>query len=655
MNQENLSPRIIGGLALALGLVLLPHVLHLPLWIAPLVVILGGWRYRIAQGRTPAPPEIVRVLLGIAIMVGILLHYHTIFGRNAGVAFLVGLMGIKLLETRTRRDVMVTLFLSYFLIITNFLYSQAIPIALYLFVVMLVITATLVSLNDSNERLNLRQRLRLASVLVAQAIPLMVVAFLLFPRIEGGLWRLPTDHSSAMSGLSDSMSPGSISSLGLSDDIVFRVKIDNGVMPPPSQRYWRGPVFWWSDGHTWKIGNHQHEEPEAVEFSGAAVTYTLTQEANNQHWLFALELPQGAPADVPRSYMGSDYQLQSRFPVTTLLRYQVTSYPEYRVTAISRFQRDASLRLPKNKHPRARALAAQWRTQTQHAPDIVALALRYFNQHPFHYTLQPPLLEIDPVDEFLFDTRQGFCEHYAAAFTILMRAAGIPARVVSGYQGAEYNPLGDYWSVRQRDAHAWSEVWLEERGWVRVDPTSSVAPERVEQGIQIALPETSSRPLGFNLTEASLLRYSFEQLRAVTDALNHGWNEWVLGYGPELQRNFLAYLGLAGSYQVMIIALIVVTTTVLLILALWLGRNHQRQFSDPAQRLYARFCHKLARHGIIRRAEEGAFDFSQRAAAHLPPVATHIITIADLYMRVRYRGENDKLAQLKHAVAKFRP
>jgi protein-glutamine gamma-glutamyltransferase len=653
--SETLSPRIIAWLAISLGLVMLPHVLHLPLWVPPLVVLLGVWRYYIATERAPAPPEWLRVVLGLAIMIGILLQYHTIFGRNAGVAFLTGLMGIKLLETRTRRDVMVTLFLSYFLIITNFLYSQAIPIALYLFVVMLVITTTLITLNDNGASLDFRQRLRLAGGLVAQAVPLMLVAFILFPRVEGGLWRLPGDAGSAVSGLGDSMSPGSISRLSLSDDIAFRVRIEDGEMPPPSQRYWRGPVFWWSDGHTWKPGTHQHEEPEQVIFSGAPVTYHVSLEAHQQHWLFALEMPHRAPVEVPRSHLTADYQLQSRFPVNALLRYQITSSPQYRVTAISRFQHDASLRLPRDKHPQARALAATWRAQTSSPQEIVALALNYFYEQPFHYTLSPPRLLEDPVDEFLFDSRQGFCEHYAAAFTVLMRAAGIPARVVAGYQGAEYNPLGDYWIVRQRDAHAWSEVWLDEAGWIRVDPTTRVAPERVEQGIQIALPETLSRPLGFRLDEASALRRGFEQMRAAIDAVNHGWNEWVLGYGPELQRTFLAYLGLAGGYQMMTAALIGVTALLLAAMALWLGRSRRRAYRDPALRVYAHFCNKLARHGVHRRATEGPRDFSQRAAAHFPLLASAITQITDLYLSVRYRGDSAQLAALQKAVRLFRP
>jgi transglutaminase-like putative cysteine protease len=585
----------------------------------------------------------------LLVAAGLFFSYGLSFGRDANVALLVILCGLKLLEMNSQREALLVCFLSYFLIITNFLYSQSIPTALYMGIVMVVATATLISLSDEKNSLSTRQRLRLSSTLLMQALPVMLVLFFLFPRVAGPFWKLPLDSHSGITGLSDSMSIGDVSQLSLSDEVAFRVKFDADI-PPPEQRYWRGPVLWWTNGRDWKSGFQQYQLIDQLNIhpTDQAFDYAVTLEPHNERWLFALELPIQAPTEAS---MTPDYRILAEQPVRERMRYQLRSYTHYRADLITNVQERLALQLPRGKHPGARALAAQWRQESPEA--IVERALRYFNEEPFVYTYTPELLLDDPIDEFLFETRQGFCEHYAAAFTVLMRAAGIPARVVTGYLGGNVNPIGNYLIVRQRDAHAWSEVWLPNKGWVRIDPTNAVAPTRVEQGIESALP-TAFNPL--DLSRDSPLVKIWQQLGNGWDALNNGWNQWILGYGPARQRELLSRLGMPGiDWGGMAVALVIIIACLLLGYAVWMFLVPQLAVRDPAQQIYLRFCKKLARQGLHRHPSEGPLDFASRVSAARPDLAAPIQNIIELYVQTRYRSQFQTVAQLRKAVLHFRP
>jgi transglutaminase-like putative cysteine protease len=563
---------------------------------------------------------------------------------------------MKLLEMNELRDAYLICFLSYFLIITNFLYTQDIPIVLYMGIVLLVTTATLISLSDHHKQLPTRQRLRLASIILAQALPLMMVLFILFPRMAGPFWSLPKDAHSGITGLSDHLVLGNVNQLSQSNEVAFRVKFE-GAIPPPTQLYWRGPILWWTNGRDWKTGLYHHERltKSDLEPIGQPVDYTVTLEPHQERWLLALDLPANAPQ---QGFITPDYQVLANFPVRIRQLYQLRSYPQYRsATQFNQQQSAFALQLPENKHPRARALAEQWRQENPQPQALVQRALNYFNQQPFIYTHTPPLLLNDPIDEFLFTTRQGFCEHYAASFTILMRAAKVPTRLVTGYLGGTINPIGNYLIVRQRDAHAWAEVWLPKQGWVRVDPTHAVSPERVEQGIDIALPEEFN-PLGIEIpwkTDSSMVKL-WQQFTNVWDAINNSWNQWVLAYGPERQQQVLNYLGLKNiDWRGMTIMLIIFLGGLLTGYAAWmLLRRSSMQHVDLAQQVYLRFCNKLARYGVQRHLSEGPLAFAARVISIYPEQEKNIQSIIELYVQTRYRSEGQKLSQLRQAVQRFR-
>jgi transglutaminase-like putative cysteine protease len=638
-------------LCACLGLVVIPHVGRIPFWELACFACLAGWRVANATRGLPLPPKWLVILLSVTMLAAIYAAHGTLFGRDTGVALLVVLTGMKLMESRSLRDAYVLSALGYFLVITNFLYSQSIFTGIYMLAVVLLMTATLIGFNTGRGELDGRDRLRMAATMLIQATPIMLVLFVLFPRLPGPLWSLPRDAHGATSGLSERMTPGLISRLSLSDAVAFRVTFQSEA-PPPSQLYWRGPVMWHTDGREWTTGNPARSwRAQYVELRGDPVDYTITLEPHQQTRLFALEVP----TTIPRgAQMTQDFQLRTPKPVRTRRRYEVRSYPEARLTRVSIDEQGAALALPPGVHPKARELATRWRDELGGDPEaLVKRALGYFREQPFVYTLTPPLLHTDAVDEFLFETRSGFCENYASGFTVLMRAAGIPARIVTGYQGGELNPLGDYLIVRQRDAHAWVEVWLGERGWVRVDPTGAVSPNRIELGMDAAIPPTMG-PAGLDLPSRGRLWETWRRLRLGIDAVKTGWNEWVLGYGPRRQRQLLSLFGVdSADVRGLVTGMLVAIGALLGMLALWLARRRPAPV-DPVLGVYRRFCHKLARAGVARRASEGPVDFADRVTAHRPQLGTAVHRITNMYVALRYGDGDTPMAEFKRAVSAFR-
>ncbi len=658
-----MNKSLIYGLTACIFLVSAPHADHLPLWVSALCSTLLAWRVTLTYSGNPPPARWLLLTITLASVLATAISFRSMFGREVGVTLLILLAVLKLLELRAVRDATVLIYLSCFIIITNFFYSQSIPTALYMFATLMVIMATWVHIQT--DALALGPRLRIAGLLLLQAIPLMLILFILFPRVQGPLWGLPLD-AYATSGLDDTMSPGSLSRLSLSEAVAFRVSF-TGQPPLHEQMYWRGPVLWDFDGRTWTKGQSVHSKPAQLDHLDKPVDYTVTLEPHSKTWLFALELP--TQISIPAG-MTDDFQLLQKLPVTARVRYSAHSQLGYRANVEEEPQQlQRALRLPTRLNPRALQLAAQWRSNFHSDDAVIRAALTHFNRENFQYTLQPPLLGKHSVDDFMFETRQGFCEHYASSFVFLMRAASIPARVVTGYQGAEYNDFGHYYIVRQSDAHAWAEVWLAGRGWVRIDPTAAISPERIQSGLAAAMPDSAA--LSFLArTQSPWLR----SLRFNLDALTNQWNQWVLGYDPERQFAFLSRLGME-SITSMKMALSMLGSAALLVglIALFMLHRMALRNTDAVQQQYLKYCRKLARVGIARAAHEGAQDFAARAIQLKPQYADAIRNITARYLALRYylsqpaplRQAQDKLANenregsqalraLRHAVSSFK-
>ncbi len=638
-------------LTAAFALAAAPHAERMPAWLSAIAGAMCLWRVYLARTRLALPARWLLIGIVTASAAAIFLHYRTLFGRDAGVALLVLMLSLKLLETRSHRDGMVLAFISYFLVITNFFYTQSIPTAIYLLACVWLITAAMIGLHYTNApadpRAQARHQLRTSAVMLAQATPLMVVFFMLFPRVQGPLWGMPSDAFAGVTGLSDSMSPGSINKLVFSDEVALRAEF-TGRIPLPNKLYWRGPVLLDFDGRTWTTTVRPLINRILLERRAEPVRYSVTVEPHNRRWLFALDMPGTLP---PGASITPDYQLMSQAPVTSRRRYEVESYLTYGIGAgtgsDSNMQRRA-LQLPPGFNPRTLELGQKLRADNKGGNEAISNAvLTLFREQKFTYTLEPPLLGRDSVDEFIFNTRQGFCEHFSSAFVVLMRAAGVPARVVTGYLGGEYNPLGNYLIVRQSDAHAWTEVWFENRGWVRVDPTNSVSPARAEGGLSAALPDSAVLPRGLLSSKNPLLH----QLALTLDSVANRWNQTVLGYNLESQRALLYRAGLDGdTMRTLAMLLIAATLIAMLVLAL-ITLSNRRRAREPALAAYQAFCAKMARAGLVRGDAEGPLDFAARIARVRPELAVAAHQITQLYISLRYQDiqeNNNKIKYLRN-------
>ncbi len=638
------SLRDLGGLLFALLLVAGPHALRMPWWLSLLTLGLYGWRTRLALSRAALPSR--WLLLGVAALAlaAVFFEYRTLFGRTPGIVLLVLFSGLKLLEMRTHRDGAVVAFLCYFLIMTNLLYTQSIPTAALMCAALLAVTFTLVGF--AAPRRSMRANLRTAGLLLAHAAPAALVLFLLFPRVQGPLWGLPQDAYSGVTGLSDTMSPGNLSHLAQSDSVAFRAEFQ-GDTPAPRQRYWRGPVLWDFDGRTWSMGQNWLERFEPPRGEGR-FDYVVTLEVHNRNWLFALESAASLPE---RGRYTNDGMIVASTPVRTRMRYALASVADAQTgLRESGGSLQRALALPAGGNPRARALAAQWRRGAKDDTEVVQRAVDYFRGAGLAYTLEPPLLGQETVDEFLFDTRAGFCEHFTSAFVFLLRAAGVPTRVVTGYQGGEVNTVDRIITVRQADAHAWAEAYLPGRGWLRLDPTAAAVPGRIESGLARSMRQGEPVPL--------LLRPQLEWLRSVRynwEALAHRWNVMVLGYNPERQRDLMSRLGMRDAdWRSMTAAMASALGAFTLLLLAWSLRRLARP--DPVQRAWRSFCRKLGARGVARAPHEGPRDYAERAAHRLPAAAAAIEAIAALYLGARYgrTASREQVAELKQRVRALR-
>jgi len=639
----------------ALVCTLAPHVTHLPLWVTAFTLTLGGWRFSGMRRGWNLPPALLRHVLAFGALIGVWASYRTLNGVEAGSALLAVMAALKLTETRTRRDEIVLVFMAYFLIAANLLYEQSLWAGAWAAPSLWLAATTHLQVGRPGPPLAPATALRATASLLAQTVPIALVMFLLFPRVPGPFWSVPKRGETASTGLSEEMQPGSLSRLIESDAIAFRVRFQ-GRVPRRAQLYWRGPVFHAFDGRRWTPGSAGLGLVPArrVARHGTPVNYDVTLEPSHQRWLFALDI--ASPDAVrPLGTLRFDYQPVSIRPIDELMQYSMTSWPDAVADDLPTQVRQLALELPEGTAGRARALARQWRKDARAAgagdAELAQRALEYFREQPFYYTLSPPPLGNDPVDEFLFGTRRGFCEHFSSAFTVLMRAAGIPARVVTGYLGGELNALSPHMTVRQSDAHAWSEIWLADRGWVRVDPTGYVAPDRIEYGIDRALAATERVP-GRLLRTSALLG----QLRDAWDAATFAWNDWVLGYDRNRQYALLEWFGVKSPNATKLtIALGVLLALCAAGLSIQLAWRSRPRAAGAAQLSYARFCGKLARVHLVRAPQEGPQDFAQRAGTARPELRGAIDRITALYLDARYLPEPkpDGLATLRRLVHAF--
>jgi transglutaminase-like putative cysteine protease len=636
----------------------LPHWPTLPIWVSALLLVCIVWRLGGKFKRWPLPNRFFRLTLAFGAFTGVLLQYGTVNGATAGSALLVVMVALKFLESHTHRDQVVLMIIAYFLVFASLLYERTLLMLLYLLGFVWVTTAGLLQLGRHGVLLPSWPTAKLAARLLLQAVPIMLILFLLFPRLPGPLWGMPGDASSGTSGLSESMSPGDITNLGLSDEVAFRVEFETAP-PSAAERYWRGPVLSLFSGRTWtRSPGMRRQVIRTLEFVGPPVEYRVVLPSNARNWLFALDMPESWTTERRRNItMGSDYQLRAfaAQSLDTRIDYRVTSYTNYVAReALTPSEQEAFTSLPADSNPRTRAMISEWLAEGATQDQIIERALDVFRGDTFFYTLTPPPLGLHTADEFIFETQEGFCEHYASAFAIMMRIAGIPARIVTGYQGGEFNGIGDYYVVRQANAHAWAELWLGDRGWVRVDPVGAVAPDRISFG--------SARSALGNERAGTAALVNMRWIRTALmawDAANTYWNDWVIGYGPQLQRSLLQNFGIERpSWRKLAVMVVVVTAAILTLLTLYLGWTFRRQRNvDAAAQSFAKFTRKLRNADVAPRlAGEGPRAYALRARGKLPHAAADIDRVVARYLEARYEPDptGASSAELALLVSRFR-
>ncbi|MGH8197641.1 MAG: transglutaminase TgpA family protein [Steroidobacteraceae bacterium] len=635
-----------GGLVAALG----PHLLRLQPWVSGFVLAICAWRLLAERRGWRMPGTLARGVMALGVTAGVLLSYTTITGLDGGTALLALMSALKLLETRSPRDHAALIFIGWFLCLAAFLYAQHIATAAWVLPTVWLLAAALLHVSRRGQDRPELRPFRTTGAMLLKAAPIALVLFFFFPRLAGSFWGAPSAER-ALSGLTEEMSPGDISDLTLNDVVAFRVRFD-GNPPPPALRYWRGPVLSEFDGYSWSRGAPQFFFRPPVLHTGAPVEYTVTLEPTGQQMLFALDMVESWTRAL--AIQSWDFGLRTRRPVHAVLQYDARSYPRYEAgKTLSPALRNRSLQLPPNRNPRTFALARQMRSAAGSDSAYAQAVLDMFRAQDFYYTLTPPGLARDSVDDFLFNTRQGFCGHYASAFTTMMRAAGIPARVVAGYQGGDWNPIGGYLIVRQSHAHAWSEIWTAESGWKRVDPTAAIAPERIERGIEASF-------AGSELLTGGLMGDSrfWWQAGMIWDNVNARWNDWVVQFNRASQEKMLLDLGFDDpDWRAFGLVIGVGLALAVGLLFSWLAWEFRPRRADPAAATYGRFVKRLASRGIERPVGEAPRDFALRVRRLRPDLGTASQAITEIYLRLRYLpapAEGD-LRLLRGLVARFDP
>ena len=615
-------------------IVILPHAAHLPLWLIGFAVVSIFAQLPSLKAKFKKLTHLKRVYQGMQMLgfllglAGLWLTYNTAFGLDMGVAFLVLCLISKLWELYKRRDAYVVLNLSLFVLASLFLMDQGIVTTLEVVVGAVIVLLAFIALNDDG---NTRGdgRLRTLGVLGIGALPLLIVLFLFFPRLPP-LWSVQLSGQQATTGVSDSMSPGDFANLSQSTELAFRVEFAD-KRPPQQQLYWRGLVFSDFDGVTWRPSPQQRQwqptqqMPSWIENALATVpdevkiaptSYQIILEPTQQNWLFGLDYPFAQQQDIS---ITSNFTLLKDQPVTQQLRYDVLQFAPMRIDPIlSEESRRLNLTLPNKGNPQARALAQQLFAQSGSDPVRYIEAIeRWINQTEFRYTLSPPRLNNNRIDEFLFDTKAGFCEHYSSSFTFMMRAAGVPARVVAGYQGGELSRGGNVWEVRQKDAHAWTEVWLDSQGWVRIDPTAFVAPERVEQGMDALTQAQGAAMFGDGASaQISYQQYQMLQtLRRLSDQASYYWQKDVVGYDQDKQADsLLKWFNISSIMQQIVwLAASAITVMVILVFAIW---QRRRKRWHPADLPLAQLSKRIGKadKSLTRNDSEGQLAWLERLA-----------------------------------------
>src|SRR5262245_14728253 len=634
-------------MAAALLFTLPPFFDSLAIWVPCLFLVSLALKFWMEPRGYRLRSVVLKLVLVATALTTAFISYGSARSVETGISLLVVLMSLKILEAHTAREFRVMVLIGWMLCLCGFFLSQDLATALCLLIAFALLLIALIQFHRGTSPDAVWPPVGTTCKLLLQALPLVVLFFLVFPRINAGFLFELRPFRSTNTGFSDRLSPGRIAALANSSDIAFRAEFPGSSTRPSGPMYWRGVVMWRCDGMEWRAPYEPRPKspsttPDVAGSRGLSVQSSNAKEIQQRitlaphgaRWMFALDRPiktvRGA------TLARGDY-LSSVQPIRKSRRYDVVSL-ELGENEITSKERAEALEVPASISPAVRDLAQSWLVQDRDSGAVVSRALQFFRTQGFSYSLTPG--EYDDLEEFLFHRRLGFCEHYASSFATLMRLAGIPASVVVGYLGGEYNDLGHFFLVRQADTHAWCEVWLPENGWTRIDPTSAVAPGRASFDLSSFL-ETriASGKMGIrrNALIAQLLRSGvFTHVRFLWQTLSYEWDTRLLAFDADVQDVLLTAMGIASRGPAFLIVEILLVVIALLAIYFALMQLRTRSRADRVKALYEYFCRKMARLGVPRDPCEGPLDFARRAAESLPNESNRIREIADTYILLRY-------------------
>jgi len=659
----NITYSVMMWLLAAQLVVMAPLMFFLPIWILPVLLFSAGWRIRVMQGHREQPTKLTKTLIAGIGIIGLSASGMPMVSLDMMASLLMLGFAYKALEVIEKRDALVVILTGFLLLGVLFIYSQSMLVALYGAFALIILTGALIAIQHEavpsdntvkgsrllSKRVTFNRvmpNLKLSALMLLLCLPLMVIFFIFAPRFAP-LWTVPLSGGGhAKTGISDSMTPGDIANLSQSDELAFTVEF-MGEKPKQNQLYWRGIVMQHFNGKTWTQFN-QSLDPEArrekLRTSEQAIRnslikkgygrkYEVIYEKTAQPWLFALAPVVDVKGD---AFYATDYTLMARSDILEPKMLTLTSYPEaLRDVDLDEKARQRALQLPKGGNLQTRALVKQLFAKAASKHDYVTTVMKRFQQQDYHYTLRPALLgDTNTIDEFLINSKKGFCAHYAGSFVFMMRAAGIPARVVTGYQGGKWNEQGQFLSVHQYDAHAWTEVWFKDKGWLRFDPTAMVAPNRIEQNLERAVGAEG----GFLKDQIfSMAKYSWlNKLKSKMDSAQYAWRRFVIGYDRDSQSAFLKRA--FGKLSLQKIALIV-GGFFIGIIALWsllLGLGRKSATEAEEHQLYRKFCQRLEKYGVTKKLSQSPTEFSRYAASQLPRSANDIMAFTQIYSQLCY-------------------
>jgi len=664
-------------LILIVGLNVIPHTMTIPPWITASVASFLLWSALHLYKGWILPPRWLRAILVVTGVLGVFAEWGTILGAEPASALLVYLAGLKMTESTQYRDAMLVIFTSYFLLMAHLLASQSLPSTIFMVIDVLIITALMFQLHKRDRRASMRS-LKPAFKLLLVALPVCVFLFVVFPRFSAGFWRL-NPPPAAQTGFSDNLNPGDVQQLVQSDETAFRATFPPNAALSQDDLYWRGAVLHVAEGGLrWtrqglvlpperNLGSRNTRSDSsstAPVTAGVSFSHEIILEPRFRRWLFGLDVPRFIEFDDPRRNSqvirrhGSVFETQRDLAVRVL--YNVVSNSNPPIQAMSRFERDSYLQVPDDISPQVLELVESLKSKsTGTAQSFSRQVLDHFAKTGFVYTRQPGGLDEEPLRQFLFETKQGFCEHYAAAYALLMRLAGFPARVVVGFHGGTYNALGGYYLIRNLDAHAWTEIWNEDRSsWIRVDPTAVVAPMRIRLGGEFNLLDPNQ--LNSNLTPEMLrsgihrnlvARWMARSMMAF-DAASMRWTNFLLRYDFEFQRDLIKRLGLSGETR-WVFFFWLTAGLIGFLLIIHLALRHRAKREDFLLASYHRFNEQVEKLGVRRRPQEGPLEYLNRLSAQFPEERPEIEALLNEFIDLRYGPNSLKMAERKRRSRAF--